>query len=152
MTHVLPRPRIADVQVRWGMLLLVLAVNLPIPVVHTHDLANGTRQLALHVALFHSGRRGCDPHRLHVHMIPPSFFGGTGPGGATGDDAPGPERDKTCPPESEQVDAPAALDVIDQAVADWTVALREEPTGPRHFLETYAAVSDLGGLWGVCRC
>jgi hypothetical protein len=115
-------------------------------------VADGTRQLALHVALFHSGRCHCDPHRVHVHIIPPSFFGGMIDGGATGDDAPVPERDNVCPPELAQVDVTPSLDVAVMSSKDTTVVLTDRATAPRHFLETYPAARDLGGLWGVCRC
>jgi hypothetical protein len=134
------------------MLLLLLAGNLPIPLVHSHDVANGTRQLALHVALFHPGRCHCDPHRVHVHIIPASFLGGLIGGGATGDDAPAPERDNTCPPELAQVDVAPSLDLAVMSATDQTVIFTDRATLPRHFLATYPTGCDLGGLWGVCRC
>jgi hypothetical protein len=152
------RSRFVSAPVRLAALALIVAGILPIPVVHSHEMADGSRSLALHVALFHSGRDGGDPRQVHMHLVPPSLFGGCGfagcgPGGATGDEnAPCPENDRTCPPELAAVDAPIAVEFALIGVTD---ALLPRPLGvmaPTHFLETYRTHSDLCGLLGVCRC
>jgi len=150
MTAPARTPR-AAARVRLAVLAALAIGHLPLPVVHSHAAtAAGSPRLARHLALFHAGG-SAESTRSHVHLVPAAFFAGGGLGDATGDDAPDPGTREVPPLQVAQLDAPDAAPQT-AVVLEPAAPVAPSAGGPAHFLATFSASRDLGGLLGVCRC